>query len=73
MLKTKTKYKSPPEQKAQQDLYYQGKHTFRSQTWVVEPAEFRKDRCWFAAAVGSVKGRKSLETLVFLEHISILD
>ena len=70
MLKTETKYKSPPEQKAQQDLYYQGKRTFRSQTWVVE---FRKDWRWFAAAVGSVKGRKSLGTLVFLEHISILD
>lgn len=70
MLKTETKYKSPPEQKAQQDLYYQGKRTFRSQTWVVE---FRKDWSWFAAAVGSDKGRKSLGTLVFLEHISILD
>lgn len=46
MLKTKTKYKSPPKQKAQQDLYYQGKYTFRSQTWVVEPTEFRNDRQW---------------------------
>ena len=56
MLKTKTKYKSPPKQKAQQDLYYQGKHTFRSQTWLVEPTEFRNDWHWFAATVGSVKG-----------------